>query len=75
MLVLGVTQRYEWIWRTAFVCVLALAAWIMKRVYIFQTHEHFEDIRIGSVMDFLKYSLPFSVAFTVNGREYRSWTC
>ena len=37
----------------------------MNKVYIFQTHPAFEKVRYGLMSDFLKYSLPFGMAFTV----------
>ena len=58
-------QKYEWIWRGAFLIILGLTAMVMNKVYIFQTHHAFDGVRRGVLSDFAKYSVPFSVAFTV----------
>jgi hypothetical protein len=41
------------------------AAILFRKVYLFQTLPDFEGVRMGSVFDFLYYSLPFGVLFTV----------
>jgi len=42
-----------------------LSAVLLRKVYLFQTLPEFDGIREGTVIDFLFYSLPFGVAFTV----------
>lgn len=41
------------------------SAVLLRKVYQFQTLPDFEQYRVGSIIDFLYYSLPFGIAFTV----------
>ena len=48
-----------------FVVVLIVAAFLFNKVYIFQTHPHFETVRQGNLSEMLIYGLPFAFVFTV----------
>ncbi len=41
------------------------SAILLHKVYLFQTLPEFAKVKEGSIYDFLQYSLPFGVAFTV----------
>ena len=41
------------------------SAVLLHKIYLFQTMPEFDSIREGTPIDFLYYSLPFAVAFTV----------
>ena len=62
----------EEVWRAGLLLILALAAVVMNKVYVFQTHPAFDDLRYGVLSDFLLYSLPFAAVFTVL-RNRPSW--
>lgn len=49
-----------------FVFILIVASILFNKVYIFQTHDYFKEIRKGSIYDLIMYSLPFAVAFAVD---------
>jgi len=51
--------------KTVFVGIVVLSAILVKKLYIFQTHEYFSDIEKGSAWDFLFYSIPFAILYTV----------
>lgn len=38
---------------------------LLHKVYLFQTMPEFDKVRVGKPIDFLYYSLPFGVAFTL----------
>jgi hypothetical protein len=58
-------QKYEFVWRAVLLTILALVSVVMSKLYVFQTHEYFKDVRLGSIYDFLMFSLPFAAVFTV----------
>jgi hypothetical protein len=68
-------QKYEYIWRVFFVVVLVVAALLFRKVYIFQTHDHFASVREGNVTEMLLYGLPFAVLFTVGLLSLSCSTC
>lgn len=41
------------------------SAVLLRKVYLFQTMPEFDGVRAGSGWDFLYYSIPFGVLFTV----------
>ena len=48
-----------------FFILLALVAFVINKVVIFQTHDSFKDVRRGAPIDFLFYSLPAGIIFGV----------
>lgn len=58
-------QKYEFVWRAVLLTILALVSVVMSKLYVFQTHQYFKDVRLGSIYDFLVFSLPFAAVFTV----------
>jgi hypothetical protein len=42
-------QKYEWVWRIFFLVVIGVATVLFRKVYIFQTHPFFEEIRKGNI--------------------------
>jgi hypothetical protein len=38
---------------------------LMNKVYIFQTHPHFDNIRQGNISEMITYGLPYAFVFTV----------
>jgi hypothetical protein len=45
--------------------VLALVSIVMKKVYIFQTHDYFKDIRMGSFWEITVFGSLFAIVFSV----------
>ena len=43
-----------------------MSAFLLKKVYLYQTLPEFENHRKGSIYDLLFFGLPFAAAFTVN---------
>jgi hypothetical protein len=42
-----------------------IAAVLFQKVYIFQTHDYFKDIRCGNLLEMLMYGIPYGIIFTV----------
>jgi hypothetical protein len=47
-----------------FVAISVVAAILFNKVYIFQTHDYFKDIRCGNFLEMLMYGIPDGVLFT-----------
>lgn len=48
-----------------YVAASIFSAVLLRKVYLFQTLSEFDNVRQGTPIDFLYYSLPFAVLFTV----------
>jgi len=47
------------------VVVLIVAVILFQKVYVFQTHPHFENTRKGNITEMLMYGLPYAFVFSV----------
>jgi hypothetical protein len=48
-----------------YVAASIFSAVLLRKVYLFQTLPEFDNVRQGTPIDMLCYSLPFAVVFTV----------
>jgi hypothetical protein len=62
------------VWRAALIFILLLVSVVMNKVYIFQTHDSFKDIRLGNISEMLIYGLLFAVVFSVKDPPLRCST-
>jgi len=48
-----------------YVAASIFSAVLLRKVYLFQTLPEFDNVRQGTPIDMLCYSLPFAVVFTI----------